>query len=97
MNRRGFLQGLMCSAATVAIGMRLSHGAPKLDLTEENLESELAEYGRRMSEALANSMKQTKESVGARVYYYKSYGRFEVEMIDGREFYSDDGIEWAQS
>lgn len=95
-NRRGFIKGLMGAVATVAISARLSNAMPKLDLTEENLERTLQDIGQSMRDALARSIMQTKEHAVAKVYRVKRYGQFEVEMSDGRRFYSKDAITWGQ-
>lgn len=73
MNRRGFLQGLLTGAASVAVGLRLSHGTPKLvkddfgwtTRTYELNGAMFDEISRKRAEALAAAMKATQEQMAA--------------------------------
>lgn len=83
MNRRDFIKAFAGGIATVAIGMRVAQGIPKVladgyeyktismgfSITREEVEGKgiYGAIGRRYADALAKSMSQTRERVGANV------------------------------
>lgn len=83
MKRRAFIKALVGGVATVAIGMRVSRGMPAaladgyeyktismgFSITQEEVEGKgvYGAIGRRYADALAKSMRQTREHVAANV------------------------------
>lgn len=87
MNRRNFILGLMGSAALAALPIPAEKPFPHgWKVVEETIEPGLyGDIGERYAKALAHSMSQTKEQVGANVYskVFKMAYSITQETIDG--------------
>lgn len=71
MNRRDFIKAFAGGIATVAIGMRLARGMPEVladGYKYTTYSTGFAGTGERYAAALARSMMQTREQVGAHVF-----------------------------
>jgi len=87
VNRRDFILGMMGSAALAALPVPAEKPFPEgWVIGEEIVEPGLyGDIGERYAKALANSLQQTKEHIGAEIYERKMYRMaysITQEMID---------------
>jgi len=92
VDRRKFLKSMLGAVATVAIATKLAPKFPEYRYTTHEMgfkisRESMEEQGKFYAEALARSMRQTKEHVAARIFWDNETDFLHVEGITAEEMY----------
>lgn len=69
VDRRRFMKGLVGAAASVAIGLKLAHGTPRLDLNEENVEAACEQIRFKATERYSVGWTDPRALFGTQTYF----------------------------